>query len=198
MIYPILFRGGMHGDLLIGMLDKKSLISTTHWQKDYGHSRCADKYIKYSRTYLKKYFKYTTEQKLKYYNSFKKTTHPVYFLTHDTDFSINYYKEETIQIICSDSTLIDYFAKRFYTLHKERVIKETKKIITNTGNFVEDYKNSLILWQECFNFPNQFDIKNIMNKSLFLKDLKKIFKLESLEWAEHIYTTHFNMQRLTA
>jgi len=193
MIYPILFRGGMFGDLLIGMLDQRSLISKTYWGKEYRHSRCADKYIKYTRTYLKKFFKYTDKERIRYYELFKKIKDPVYFLTHDTDFSMKYYKEETIQIVCSDITLFNYFAERFYKLHKQHVINETKQIIKNTDNFIEDYKKSLILWQKSFIFPRQFDIKNIMNKFLFLKDLQYFFSMnkENLKWAEYIYTKHF-------
>jgi len=199
MIYPILFRGGMFGDLLIGMLDQRSLISKTYWEKEYGHSRSSDMYIKYTRTYHKKFFQYTDKQKNRYYELFKKIRNPVYFLTHDTDFSIKYYKEETIQIVCSDIKLFNYFAERFNLLHKKHVIDETKKIIKNANNFVEDYEKSLISWQENFIFPKQFDIKNIMNKSLFLKDLQKFFLIddENLKWAEHIYTKHFQKKNVT-
>jgi hypothetical protein len=194
MICPILFRGGMYGDLLIGMLDQRSLISKIYWKKDYGHSRCGDKYIKYTRTYLKKFFKYTDKKKIRYYESLKKLRHPVYFLTHDTDFSLNY-KQETIQIICSDFTLFDHFAERFYNLHRKSVIDESKKMITDKDNFgknfIEIYKNSLISWQNTFKFNQQFDIKNIMNKKMFLEDLSVFFKLKNLTWAEYIYTNHF-------
>ena len=63
MINPILFRGGMYGDLLLGMIDPTALINTKKFTLEYKHSRCADKYIKYTRTFMKKFFMYTVKQK---------------------------------------------------------------------------------------------------------------------------------------
>lgn len=192
MINPILFRGGMYGDLILGILDPSSLIKTNYWRKDYDHSTCAKQYIKYTRTYLKKFFNYTDQQKYRYYNTFNKINKTVYFLTHDTDFSMNY-KEQTVQIICSDLTLFNNFAERFERLHRPQVINETKKMIENKNNFVESYKDSLILWQNAFKFPKQFDIKNIFKKTDFIKDLQECFDNIDVTRASSIYDNHFGI-----
>jgi len=192
MIKPILFRGGMCGDLILGMLDQTALLSTTHWQKSYGHSTCGGKSIKYTRTFLKKFFQYTDQQKTRYYETFKKINQDVYFLTHDTDFSMNY-KTETVQIVCSDIELIDHFAKRFHDLHRKQVIDEARKMIQNNKDFISDYKESVIQWQKVFTFPHQFDIKNIFNKDLFIRDMDNFFRLQNKSWAESIYTRHVEL-----
>lgn len=195
MIKPILFRGGMFGDLIIGMVDPSCLLKTSLWQKDYLHSTCAGQNIKYTRTYLKKFFLYNDDQKQRYYRSFENIKHPVYFLTHDTDFSQNY-KSETTQLVCSDLTMLDYFAQRFEALHRPKVINETKKLIKNSDDFVQDYIKSLTIWQEAFVFPNRFDIKNIFDKSKFIDDLVNYFHIADTKHAEAIYDSHMNLFKL--
>ena len=192
MIKPILFRGGMFGDLILAMVDPTCLIKTNHWQKEYRHSTCAGQNIKYTRTYLKKFFLYNEDQKHRYYRSFESIKHPVYFLTHDTDFSKNY-KSETTQLICSDLSMLDHFAQRFEALHRPKVINETKKLIQHSDNFVQDYIKSLKIWQEVFVFPNRFDIKNIFNKSKFIDDLSIYFNISDTRHAETIYDSHMNL-----
>lgn len=189
MIKPILFRGGMYGDLIIGMVDPSSLINTKYWQKDYTHSSCSKKFIKYTRTFLKKFFQYNDNQKKRYYNAFEKIDKDVYFLTHDTDFSLNY-KEKTIQLVCSDLSLLTGFAERFEYLHRKKVVNEAKQYIDNKNDFVEDYRNSLQLWQEAFIFPNRFDIKNIFQKNKFMNDLKQHFSNLDEAYAGQIYDSH--------
>lgn len=191
MIRPILFRGGMFGDLIIGMVDPTCLIKTNHWRKEYVHSTCAGHNIKYTRTYLKKFFLYNDNQKHRYYRSFEIIKKPVCFLTHDTDFSENY-KYETTQLVCSDLTMLGHFAKRFEALHRPKVINETKKFIQNTDNFVQDYIKSIKIWQEAFVFPNRFDIKNIFNKSKFIHDLSNYFTINDPKHAEKIYEAHMD------
>ena len=191
MIKPILFRGGMFGDLIIGMLDPSCLLTTNLWQKEHSHSTCAGQNIKYTRTYLKKFFLYNDYQKHRYYRSLESIKRPVYFLTHDTDFS-QHYKSQTTQLICSDLAMLDYFAHRFEKLHRPRVIHETKKLIKNSSNFVQDYTKSLKVWQEAFVFPNRFDIKNIFDKSKFIDNLGGYFNIVDTQHAETIYDSHMN------
>jgi hypothetical protein len=195
MIRPILFRGGMFGDLILGILDPSCLLKTTLWQKEYGHSTCAGQNIKYTRTYLKKFFLYNNDQKHRYYRCLASIKRPVYFLTHDTDFS-QHYKSETTQLVCSDLAMLDYFAQRFEKLHRPKVIDETKKLIKNSDDFIQDYIKSLKLWQEAFVFPNRFDIKNIFDKSKFLDDLNNHFKIADPKHAETIYDCHMNSLNL--
>ena len=189
MIEPILFRGGMYGDLIIGMLDPTALLETNNWQKEYKHSTCSGKYIKYTRAYLKKFFLYNDTQKHRYYKAFNSIKKPVYFLTHDTDFS-QHYKDQTTQLICSDLSLMDHFAERFERLHRPQVIQEAKTLIQNDKNFVDDYKKSLILWQDAFIFPRRFDIKNIFNQSKFINDLQQHYGDMDTEHARIVYDIH--------
>lgn len=193
MIKPILFRGGMYGDIILGMLDPSALITTNRWQKEYVHSTCAGKYIKYTRTYLKKFHKYTNEQKIRYYKTFDKVGRDVYFLTHDTDFS-QHHKEKTMQLICSDRSLMKHFAERFEKLHRTIVIDEAKQFIEQKASFVKDYEESLNVWQEAFVFPQRFDIKNIFNKKQFLHDLDQCFTGVDLTHAGELYDHH--LQRI--
>ena len=119
MIHPILFRGGTYGDLLIGMLDPTALLNTNNFTLDYAHSTCADKYIKYTRTLMKKFFNYNEKQKEKYYCRFN--TKDAWVLTHDTEYSTKH-RGKTVQLVCSDLNLLPIFSKRFYELHEEHVI----------------------------------------------------------------------------
>ena len=189
MIKPILFRGGMYGDIILGMLDPGALISTNRWQKEYAHSTCAGKYIKYTRTYMKKFYKYTIEQKIRYYKTFDRVNRDIYFLTHDTDFSQRY-KERTTQVICSDQSLMKHFAERFERLHRKVVIDEAKQFIEQKASFVQDYEKSLNVWQEAFVFPHRFDIKNIFNKKQFLYDLGQCFTGVNPTYASEMYEYH--------
>lgn len=189
MIKPILFRGGMYGDLILGMLDPSALITTNRWQKEYVHSTSSGKYIKYTRTYLKKFHKYTHTQKIRYYKTFARAGRNVYFLTHDTDFS-QQYRENTTQLICSDRSLMKHFAERFEKLHRKIVIDETKKLIEQKKSFVEDYEESLNVWQQAFVFPHRFDIKNIFDKKQFLNDLGGYFQGVDLSYAGEMYDKH--------
>lgn len=190
MIRPILFRGGMYGDLVLGMMDKSCLIGTSHWKKEYVHSTCGGKNIKYTRTYMKKFFEFDNYQKNRYYNAFDKLEKKVFVLTHDTDYSMNF-KDITTQIVCSDNSMLKHFAMRFEKLHRPKVIEESKKLIQNNGNFVEDYTKSLIVWQKAFVFPKRLDIKNIFEKNKFIKDLKSCFGHIDEYHASSVYDKHF-------
>tara|TARA_Y100001937_G_scaffold44036_1_gene62057 strand:- start:86 stop:631 length:546 start_codon:yes stop_codon:yes gene_type:complete len=179
MINSILFRGGMYGDLLLGMIDPTALIKTKNFKLEYKHARCADRYIKYTRTFMKKYFRYTDAQKKKYYDRFDK--HDVWTSTHDTDYSYKQYKN-TIQIICSDIDLHYDFAKRFFSVNE------------NQSGSVDEYAETLKGWQLMHNFPKRFDIKNIHNKTKFIMDIKNFFNVTDTMHMENIYDKHFQMR----
>jgi len=140
---------------------------------------------------MKKFFQYTDLQKKKYYESFERVNSAVYFLTHDTDFSSNY-KDITSQIVCSDQSMFDHFAKRFQQLHRPLVIQEAKTMINSQNDFVDDYKKSLFEWQEAFVFPKRFDIKNLYKQDQFIEDLDRHFGVVDRAYARKIYIDHFN------
>lgn len=178
MAQSILYRGGMYGDLLLGMVDPTALIQTKNFLLDYKHHRCADRYIKYTRTFMKKYYRYTEPQKQKYYNRFDK--HDIWTSTHDTDYSVKQYKN-TIQIICSNLDMHESFAKRFYRINQHE------------SGSVTEYTESLIGWQKTYWFPKRFDIKNIHSKTKFIKDVSNFFNIKDTKHMETIYDTHFQM-----
>ena len=191
MINPILFRGGMHGDLLLGMLDSTALQKNITYEKDYKRNTVGEYHIKYTRTLQKKFFQYTDVQKQKYYERFSTVKNNVWVLTHDTDFSYNY-PQTTIQLICSDTDLIKTFARRFYKLHNDNVTKEASLLIkNNTGDFIDDYANDIIQWQTYHNFSRRFDIKNIYNQDKFLQDFEQFFHPSDIKRSRNIYQKHF-------
>jgi hypothetical protein len=192
MINPILFRGGMYGDLLLGMIDPTALIDTKKFTLEYKHSRCADKYIKYTRTFMKKFFMYTEEQKEKYYCRFN--THDVWVLTHDTEYSLKH-KAKTVQLVCSDLDLLPIFAKRFDQLHAQHVITEAKTMLENNLEFVDDYSKSISDWQDVHMFPKRFDIKNIYKRNKFIKDVAEYFQVDNTDHLEKTYDVHFQTHK---
>ena len=181
----ILFRGGMYGDLLIGMINKNNLES--HGPTNIEDSVCCQYKIKTDRQIMKKFFRYSNEEKETYFKKFQ-NNNIEHTLSHDTDFCLTK-KENTIQVICSDKSMFQEYAERFEKVHRELVIEEAKKYIDNSADtFVENYTNSLQLWQEAFKFPNTFDIKN-MGKSHFVDDVCNKFQVEDKAWSLQIYDT---------
>jgi hypothetical protein len=196
MIRPILFRGGMFGDLLLAMSDKSCLLEKTVYSKEYKKNSVAGYYIKYTRTQQKKFFNYPQIKKEIYYSRFMKLKRVVYVVTHDTDFSKNY-QDQTIQVICSDRLLTRNFAERFYRLHSNKVKEEAKAHMgQHTGDFVEDYAKDIERWQDYHQFKNRFDIRNIYNKEAFLADYNHFFKPSDPEWSRLIYTDHFKQKEI--
>ena len=139
---------------------------------------------------------YTESQKQKYYDRFSRISQKVYLLTHDTDFSLKH-KDITTQIICSDYNMTQDFAARFQSMHRQKVITEAKSKIENKRNFINDYTESIKLWQDAFIFPNRFDIKNIHTRSLFLKDFAEYFQIDNMNHAERIYDIHIDRLQKT-
>ena len=181
----ILFRGGMCGDLILGMINKDYLHS--HGPTDIEDSVCCQYKIKTDRQIMKKFFRYSNKEKEEYFKKFENTV-PEYTLSHDTDFCLTK-KENTIQIICSDSSKFTYFSERFEKIHRNIVIEETKKYIENTANtFVENYANSLRQWQDAFKFSETVDIKNI-GKDTFVTDVLNQLQVTDKSWSLQVYDT---------
>ena len=196
MIRPILFRGGMFGDLMLGMLDPSALQKKTIYQKHYRRNSVAGYFIKYTRTQQKKFSNYPQIKKEIYYQRFMKVKRPVYIVTHDTDFS-KHYQDQTVQLICSDESLITRFAERFYTLHSDKVSAEARSHLgSNTGNFVKDYADDIIRWQNFHKFKHRFDIKNIYNKKTFLDDFDRFFVDADSGWSHKIYSDHLQSNKI--
>jgi len=184
----ILFRGGMCGDLILGMINKDYL--HTHGPTEIEDSVCNQYKIKTDRQIMKKFFRYSNEEKEEYFKKFENNDSE-YTLSHDTDFCLTK-KKNTIQIICSDSSMFQKCATRFEKKHRDIVIEEAKKYIENTANtFVENYANSLQQWQDTFKFSNTFDIKNI-GTSQFPDDVFNNFQIKDKTWSLQIYNTWLN------
>ena len=158
----MLFRGGMCGDLLCILLDptmfKRRILSVND-----DDDIVVGQIIKPQRARLKKFWRFTNIEKIHYVN--RLANFPGIFLSsHDTDLSMEHYPNETQQVICSDLNLLHNFSKRFYDMHKNRVIQEAAKAIGSKGDFIEDYQASIKLWQDVFDLPNKIDISRIYHR----------------------------------
>lgn len=194
MVKTILFRGGMTGDLLLGMLDKSSLepLQNLITIED---STCVDHKINRDRILMKKFFRYDQEEKDLYYKDIVKYNQNIYVLSHDTDYCLEKIPQNTIQLICSDEGKIEKFAERFKSLHRDKVIEEAAKAINGSiKTFVRDYTDSITLWQNCFKFEHRFDIKNI-GKLEFIDDIEDYFKCDRF-WCEYIYKKWLQKEKI--
>ena len=172
----------MVGDLIALMLDKTLLADIDRVEEL--HSVCAGHVLDPTRSKLKKFWKYDNHWKFDYLS---RCSANKVMVSHDTEFAL-LTPDITVQIICSDYLLIEFFAQRFMDLHQRSVIAEVSNAIKSTGHFVADYTNDIIAWQEYHQFPTRFDIKNIKNKSLFLNDVCHQFPDINAGWASDIYT----------
>ena len=175
----ILFRGGMCGDLILPMINKKYL--------DYNNS--GETFIPgykllSERLKMKTFVNYSQKEKQKYFNKFQ-NIYNEYTLSHDTDFCLQI-PNNVIQIVCSDYKKIKLFAKRFAKIEKEAIHKIFDSATTNEKNFVQKYYTSLLLWQDSFTFPNQLDIKKIGTDS-FVDDVVQKFEIKDISWTVKIY-----------
>ena len=181
----MLFRGGMCGDLLCILLDptmiKRRILSVND-----DDDIVLGQIIKPQRARLKKFWRFTTVEKISYVN--KLATFPGIFLSsHDTDLSMTYYPNETQQVICSDLKLLHNFSRRFYDLHKNRVIEEAAKAINSKGDFVDDYEASIKLWQDAFDLPNKIDIARIYHSD-FIDYLSSKFPKMDIDRARDLHS----------
>ena len=181
----MLFRGGMCGDLLCILLDptmiKRRILSVND-----DDDIVLGQIIKPQRARLKKFWRFTTVEKISYVN--KLAAFPGIFLSsHDTDLSMTYYPNETQQVICSDLKLLHNFSRRFYDLHKNRVIEEAAKAINSKGDFVDDYEASIKLWQDAFDLPNKIDIARIYHSD-FIDYLSSKFPKMDIDRARDLHS----------
>jgi len=190
----ILFQGGYCGDLLLGMIDKDALepLLLSPFKKLFkGRATSVNYIIKRNRAEMKKYYNYTDKEKKNYYNNINNT-----IITHDTDFCLEYEKENTIQIICSNDSLLSIIAKRDYTIHKfekeskgESIESFTRSVvgsdISDVNEYINNYSESLVGWQQ-IPFLYKFDIKNIGTEK-FTSDVCDYFQVKDTKWAKKIY-----------
>jgi len=184
-VKTILFRGGMIGDLLIGMIDQSSLepLQNIISIED---STCVDYKINSNRVLMKKFFRYNQEEKDLYYKDLEKFNDNLFVLSHDTDYCLEHRANSTVQIICSDESKLENFAIRFKNIHRHSVVKEAANAINGSvATFVRDYTDSIILWQQHFQFKNRFDIKNVSEPE-FYKDVSHRFCCDEL-WCSYLY-----------
>ena len=128
---------------------------------------------------MKAYFRYTDEQKQRYYKRLSK--YDVWTSTTDTDFSYRQYKN-TVQIFCSDLNLLHHFAVRFHTVNPPQ------------KGSIDEYAESLESWQLMHKFPKRFDIKNVYNRTKFIMDVKNFFDITDTTHIEDTYDKHFQMR----
>jgi hypothetical protein len=182
----LLFRGGMCGDLILGMTDEHALLPPG---SNKGYSTVNNYRIQKDRTVMKKFFNYTTEKKDIYYTrnygSIFRSSSETMVLSHDTDYAL-LNPDNVIQIICSSKEKVIDFAERFTKIHRQQVLDEARAAINSKGNFVEDYAENILVWQQAFKFKNQFDICNIGDAD-FLYDVCSYFNVSDTDWANNIY-----------
>ena len=178
----ILFRGGMCGDLVLGMIDPNSVKRKTGYNDKITDSVINNHRFKPARYIMKKFHLYSQPYKQNYDQRLK----DVYYLTHDTDFCLNT-PNKVVQLVC-DEDMHPMFSKRFNKIyqHRPHVIQEAYSHIKQRVNFVQDYASSLTEWQQAFKFENQFDVSDIFEKSFVDKTLK-YFGSSNYDWARKVY-----------
>ena len=164
----ILFRGGMCGDIILCMINKDYVYSV--------YPLIQDKY----RVRMKEYYDFTDQQKQNYFE-----TMDGYTLSHDTDFCKQLPSANVTQLYCSDESMIEKFADRFWIKNKYTRVKHVKKDldINESYGLAKDMK----AWQKFHIFKNRFDIKNVY-KATFVDEVNERFGIKDIEWAKTIHT----------
>lgn len=180
----ILFRGGMCGDLILGMIDPNAVKKKTGYNDKVTDSVINNHRFKPARYIMKKFHLYNETYKKNYDQKLKDT----YYLTHDTDFCLNGYNK-VIQLT-SSPTMHLRFAKRFASIYKHRpnVIAEAYSHIKKNSNFIYDYASSLTEWQQAFTFDQRYDISDILEPHFVEKTLE-YFDVDNYDWANQIYNS---------
>tara|TARA_R110001592_G_scaffold346845_1_gene639681 strand:- start:304 stop:882 length:579 start_codon:yes stop_codon:yes gene_type:complete len=178
----ILFRGGMCGDLILGMIDPNAVKKKTGYNDKITDSTINNYRFKPARYIMKKFHLYDDNYKKSYDQKLK----DIYYLTHDTDFCLNKFNK-VIQLISSPSMHLK-FAQRFATIYKHRphVIAEAYSHIKQNSNFVDDYASSLTEWQRAFKFEQQYDVSDMLEPNFVEKTLE-YFEVDNFDWANQIY-----------
>ena len=179
---PILFLGGMCGDIILLMVDSTCTLQSVNVEYTFDN-------IKESRQLMKKYWRYNKEDKDRYYDFYNKKTKNTYSLTHDTDYAKTI--PNTIQLHCSNINRLEWFSKRYKTIYETRnngiVLKEMCDSMNFTVNkFVEQYANMIKDWQAFHIFDNRFDIAEI-SKDEFLDQVIEYFQIKDKDRARKIY-----------
>jgi hypothetical protein len=163
----ILFRGGMFGDIILSMLNKK-----------YVRSVYPLKPIK-ERTLMKKFYNFSLEEKYKYLEKMDG-----YTSSHDTDFCKQINQDQVVQIFCSDEKMLPHIADRFWTRNSYESVAHVKEDLKLDKD--KTLAKDLEAWQSFHVFKNRFDIKNIY-KEHFVYDLEKAFEINDHAWAKTIH-----------
>ena len=173
----ILFRGGYCGDVILSMINK-----------EYVRSFYPLKNVR-KRFLMKKFYNYTTKQKIEYFNEFNQTGKTEYTISHDTNFcSRPEIKKNVIQLHCSDEKLVPHFSSRFFIKNDWEDVSHIIGDLNSTFESKDkDYAEDVTNWQLFYKFPNSFDIKNIY-KANFLDELQSTFEINDINWAKTIYT----------
>lgn len=170
----ILFRGGMCGDLVLSMIDKKYVRSLYPLKHDK------------NRAIMKKFYKYSPTEKKNYLDKMHGHT-----LSHDTEFCKSIDEEQVIQIVCSSEKLLTLLAKRFWTKNDASGVEHVKSDLnlTQTYKLEDDFRN----WQNFYQFKHRFDIKNVFNKN-FVSEVDNAFGVKNLAWSHTVHKIWLALQ----
>jgi len=173
----ILFRGGMCGDLLLSMLDKKYVSSYKPLKqiKDF--------------VLMKKFYNYTFAEKNQYFKKFIDE----YTLSHDTDYCYKI-KNNVIQLYCSDKDMLYKFSERFWNKNDSASVAHVITDLKSSHHTkIEDYKNDISNWQSVHIFKKRFDMKDVF-KTKFVKQVKDYFNLKDTKHAALIHSNWLKLQ----
>jgi len=185
---PILFLGGMCGDLILTLIDPTSIIKK-NFVKDFSNCK-----IKKSRRLMKSFWKYDLNQKKMYYERFSKINKNFYTITHDTEYCKNL--DNVIQIYCSDQDRIHWISRRFKKFNTPDIVE---RVCDQQGfdldNFENRYTELIANWQNSFVFKNRFDIKNIQTYK-FIDDIEDYFGVKFADQTKNIYESWIKLNML--
>jgi hypothetical protein len=179
---PILFLGGMCGDIIILMVDPTCAVHSATIEHTFDN-------LKKPRQFMKKYWRYTNAQKDRYYSYYNKVNSLTYSLTHDTDYAKTI--PETIQLHCSDIDRLEWFSTRYRKIYEDRNNGTVLKDLCKSMNFTVDgfnlqYANMIKDWQAFHIFDNRFDI-SLIGKDEFLDQAIEYFQIKEKDRAQKIY-----------
>lgn len=182
---PIVYMGGMCGDLLLGMIDPDALYLPRVGKRFYYLATINQYQVRIGRTMQKNFWKYSEERKWRYHEKYNSFDCTMYTLSHDTEFCSKI--PSAIQLYCSDTDRLSMFAERFEYINRERVIDIVcRDLNLNKENFVEEYAQCLQNWQNAFVFENRFDISNV-GKDCFVDDVLDYFEVKDEQHARTVY-----------
>ena len=182
---PIVYMGGMCGDLLLGMIEPNALYLPRIAKRFYYLATINQYEVRIGRTMQKNFWKYSNERKWKYHEKYNKFNCDMYTLSHDTEFCSNI--PNAIQLYCKDESLLNKFAERFEYINRERVIEIVcRDLNLSRSNFVREYAECLRNWQSSFVFENRFDVSNVGN-DCFVDEVIEYFNVDDKNHARTIY-----------